>query len=133
MTSKLAVETPPPVLVNAYLTEIARAYGVAWINPDEVAPQQSDDADNTTVSLTKSRLDRLDRNSQEPIDEKESSAATPQTVGHSDKDSAEDSTSPQTSKAEPSSKKTSAATSPPPPPEDEFDLLAKRFAQLKKR
>lgn len=47
------VETPPPALVNAYLTEIAKAYGVAWTNPDEVVPQQSEDIDSTIVSSTK--------------------------------------------------------------------------------
>lgn len=70
--------------------------------------------------------------SQDVGSEKESSAAALKAVDSSEKDSAEDSTSPQTLKAEPSSKKTSTSASPSPP-EDEFDLLAKRFAQLKKR
>ena len=49
VAKKLVVETPPPTLVNAYLTEIAKGYGVLWSPPEEVAedliPSTDDDVD----------------------------------------------------------------------------------------
>lgn len=31
---KLAIQTPSAELVDAYLTEIAKAYGIGWTSPD---------------------------------------------------------------------------------------------------
>ena len=35
--SKLSTATPAPALVDAYLREIALAYGVPWLSADELA------------------------------------------------------------------------------------------------
>lgn len=40
--SKLSVETPPPVLVDGYLKEIAKAYGVAFTILEEDRVEQAD-------------------------------------------------------------------------------------------
>lgn len=36
MTKKLALSTPSPELVDAYLFEIAKGYGVSWSPPESV-------------------------------------------------------------------------------------------------
>ena len=43
VTRKLEVGTPPARLVDAYLSEIAKGYGVAWSPPK---PEGSDEADD---------------------------------------------------------------------------------------
>lgn len=35
MLSKVSNDTPSPVLVDAYVSEIARGYGITWIPPDQ--------------------------------------------------------------------------------------------------
>lgn len=43
---KLAIGTPPPDLVDAYLGEIAKGYGVEWAPP----PVQKDDSEDDVAS-----------------------------------------------------------------------------------
>lgn len=53
---KLVIETPSPVLVDGYLTEIAKAYGVKWTSPSapkvttgEVAAEVGDVCDFLSI------------------------------------------------------------------------------------
>lgn len=48
--SKLSTATPAPALVDAYLGEIALAYGVPWLSADEPAGTA---ADNNTAQEAK--------------------------------------------------------------------------------
>ena len=42
--SKLSTATPAPALVDAYLREIALAYGVPWLSADELASTDDNSA-----------------------------------------------------------------------------------------
>lgn len=42
VTRKLDIATPPPALVDAYLVEIAKGYGVDW------SPSKPDEVDSNT-------------------------------------------------------------------------------------
>ena len=48
--SKLSTATPGPALVDAYLREIALAYGVPWLSADELVS-----TDNSTAQKVKVR------------------------------------------------------------------------------
>ncbi|KIY73445.1 DUF292-domain-containing protein [Cylindrobasidium torrendii FP15055 ss-10] len=107
VVNKLDLTTPPKELVDGYLKEITRSYGVPW------APEGTELAED----------DAKDGN--EAKDEKGSSTpdlglpAIPPTEDDSDSGNKEKS---QTAKPAPSKK-----------PTDDFDDLAKRFEALKKR
>jgi hypothetical protein len=49
--SKLSTATPAPELVDAYLKEIALAYGVQWVSADELASTDT----NSTAQKVKVR------------------------------------------------------------------------------
>jgi len=113
--SKLTVATPAPALVNAYLKEIAKAYGVPWSNPDEAPSTNSDEEEEpkeATDENTKPEpkpSEKISEEGQEKGQEKpqQSASVTPEPPKGGD------------------TKK--------PPVEDEFEILSKRFAELKKR
>lgn len=49
VTKKLVVDTPPTALIDAYLTEIAKGYGLTWLPPEDIvvdSPQSTDDVDD---------------------------------------------------------------------------------------
>ncbi|KAF5374970.1 hypothetical protein D9758_000508 [Tetrapyrgos nigripes] len=106
---KLEVNTPSPELVNAYMTEIAKAYGVPWTVPDSESKHAGSKEDGEGGT-------KLDDNEE---DTQESKASDPPPT---ESEKSEDGGS-------------AAAIKPPAPetPEDEFELLTKRFAALKKR
>ncbi|PPR06144.1 hypothetical protein CVT26_005366 [Gymnopilus dilepis] len=104
--SKLTVGTPAPALVDAYLREIAKAYGVPWTDPEAQPDDSSEGQEKSEAALEAS---------ERTGEEKSKGSETP-------------SVPPESSK--PSSDVKGASS---PPVEDEFELLSKRFAALKKR
>ncbi|PPQ90948.1 hypothetical protein CVT25_008259 [Psilocybe cyanescens] len=113
--SKLNNATPAPALVDAYIREITKAYGVPWSSLDDLNPASVEEEDLKDG-------EKEDSTPSDPSEKKNEEAKT--------KDQATTSVIPEPSKAA-DAKKHSA--SPAPPVEDEFELLSKRFAELKKR
>lgn len=145
---KLGIATPSAELVDAYLSEIAKAYSVNWSPPSKPGDDDDDDKPDGGVKVSPSlgsplisSLTRI-QNTQEPAvkiavpDMKNADSSSmpklpelPPTEDEKPKENK--SKSPDTIPP-----KTSITTSSPPPPEtseDDFDALAKRFAALKKR
>ncbi|KAF5323464.1 hypothetical protein D9611_005507 [Ephemerocybe angulata] len=108
---KLDLGTPSEALVNGYLAEIARAYGVPWSPPGE-SEAKDEDADNTDPAAAEGPdLEKATEAKGSPTSDgaKTGTASTPQSA---------------------------PAPSPPPAkqtPKDEFEALSERFAALKKR
>lgn len=117
---KLSVATPSTDLVNAYLAEIAKAYGVAWSSPtlpggDDAGGGEKGPAIDASTTEVPSKSESGSGLSlpEIPTDEKPWTVKPPT----SDARTANDSTSP------PAAGKV----------KDEFEALADRFAALKKR
>ncbi|KAI0035128.1 regulator of Vps4 activity in the MVB pathway-domain-containing protein [Vararia minispora EC-137] len=127
---KLAVEMPSSALVDAYLTEIAKGYGVQWAQPGESTDHPDDGPEGgAKTALLEPPLkdvpvgvgvgDNL-RAAQSPTEEK--SVRLPELPPTEDGKRVE---SEANAAAPPSKPQTSQ--------EDEFTMLAKRFEALKKR
>ncbi|KDQ15617.1 hypothetical protein BOTBODRAFT_624511 [Botryobasidium botryosum FD-172 SS1] len=127
--AKLTFATPPAALVDAYLGEIARGYGLNWAPPS--SPEKSDGPSGTATP----KLPDL------PLNE-------PTRTAVSSKGSEGQSQSNLDKKAESKGREGSSSpselppyTPPAPPPatsqkkgeEDDFDSLQKRFEALRKR
>ncbi|KZV67655.1 hypothetical protein PENSPDRAFT_653949 [Peniophora sp. CONT] len=138
VTKKLVVETPPTALVNAYLTEIAKGYGVKWSPPEDVvddSAQSTDDIDDTPNGAVKEPTSPLDVEHLPPgvgvsdavAREGRKTPRLPELPPTEDEAegtaAAADKTVPEKAKAQ----------SKPAEPEDDFSMLAKRFEALKKR
>ncbi|KAJ7922832.1 regulator of Vps4 activity in the MVB pathway-domain-containing protein [Mycena leptocephala] len=127
---KLVNATPSTELVDAYLTEIAKAYGVEWSPlPAYSADDETDEAADGGVREPSAVGDEekeptLTSNSDDPAATLKLPTIPP--VEGKEKKPTEDNSKPKS--GSPAMKK-----SPPEAPEDEFDALAKRFAALKKR
>ncbi|KAJ7687417.1 regulator of Vps4 activity in the MVB pathway-domain-containing protein [Mycena rosella] len=129
---KLGNATPSSDLVDAYLSEIAKAYGVEWAPPPAyVESTASDEAPDGT-----SEASAVGGEEKEPTSNSDGPAATLKlpTIPPAESDGKEKKP---TEESKPKSglnppKKTSPSP-PDAPEEDEFDVLAKRFAALKKR
>ncbi|KAF9075048.1 regulator of Vps4 activity in the MVB pathway-domain-containing protein [Rhodocollybia butyracea] len=119
---KLVVATPSGELVDAYLAEIAKAYGVPWTPPSSTAGGDGPDGGVKETTL-QSELILPDLKA-----EAASASSAPKlpdippTEGENEKGA--------TSKE---GNQTKSTVTKSDPPEDEFDLLTKRFAALKKR
>ncbi|KIM47609.1 hypothetical protein M413DRAFT_439278 [Hebeloma cylindrosporum] len=111
--NKISNGTPAPALVDAYIKEIAKAYGVPWAGSGELGDPESNGEGSKEI-------DR-DMASSSPPTEKDSAI--------DEKGQRTSSATPEPSKLGESKKKPST----PPAPEDEFEILSKRFAELKKR
>ncbi|KAF9531823.1 regulator of Vps4 activity in the MVB pathway-domain-containing protein [Crepidotus variabilis] len=107
--TKLTTTTPSAELVDAYLTEIAKAYGVPWSasGPIEIPEAVTDEKKADDSGSVEGQKDNEDVKAKTEI-------------------------SPSNPDLPTLSQDTKKPTSPDPP-EDEFDLLSKRFAALKKR
>ncbi|KAG2022766.1 hypothetical protein CC2G_000491 [Coprinopsis cinerea AmutBmut pab1-1] len=103
VVKKLVIATPSSQLVDAYLTEIAKAYGVSWRPPGQEDDHEG--GDDGGVKVEKDIKEETD---------------TPETDTASLK-------LPSVSNSRPKSQPA------PSQEEDEYDALAKRFAALKKR
>lgn len=116
--NKLVTTTPSSVLVNAYLTEIAKAYGASWSAGSETETQESKEKvrENEHLNYIFSFLGyrQMSENNAEP---QESCAATvPTESGDVD-----------------TSNKSDNVIKASPQLVNEFEALAERFAALKKR
>ncbi|KAJ7755058.1 regulator of Vps4 activity in the MVB pathway-domain-containing protein [Mycena maculata] len=126
---KLGNATPSTELVDAYLTEIAKAYGVEWAPLPayaEAANEEGPDGGPKTLAVD----DRVEESATTTSISDDPAASLklptiPPAEGE-EKKSTEDS--------KPKSAPKKSSPSPPDEPEeDEFSALAKRFAALKKR
>ncbi|KIJ66411.1 hypothetical protein HYDPIDRAFT_26762 [Hydnomerulius pinastri MD-312] len=118
VVKKLVIETPSVPLVEGYLTEIAKAYGVKWTSPTA----QTVVTEGNTMGLAPAA-----KEASEPLpgySEDGSSTQTPKlpdippTEGEDEKSSA---------------KPNGLASPAKENPEDDFESLARRFQDLKKR
>ncbi|KAJ7897308.1 regulator of Vps4 activity in the MVB pathway-domain-containing protein [Mycena olivaceomarginata] len=126
---KLGNATPSTELVDAYLHEIAKAYGVAWAPPLPAysADAAGDPADTSAVGEDEKELVSTS-NPDEPANTLKLPAIPPVEGEGKEKKPTEDN-KPKSGSTAPKK----GSPSPPDEPEDEFDALAKRFAALKKR
>ncbi|KAJ7492215.1 regulator of Vps4 activity in the MVB pathway-domain-containing protein [Mycena latifolia] len=128
---KLGNATPSAELVDAYLSEIAKAYGVEWSPP--LAYAESGASDEAPEGGSKTPA--VEGEEKEPTANSDDPTAIlklptiPPTESEGKEKKPTDDSKPKSGSTP--SKKTSP--SPPDAPEDEFDALAKRFAALKKR
>ncbi|KAK0208951.1 DUF292-domain-containing protein [Desarmillaria ectypa] len=123
---KLDITMPSPELVNAYLAEIAKAYGVSWMSPNTPSSDGNiDDGSNGGVKQTAAG----EANSPPAYRPKPTAEpgpvlpAIPPDGPDNKKSKSEDATTP-VSKAQPATMDTV---------EDEFEALNRRFAALKKK
>ncbi|TFK41936.1 DUF292-domain-containing protein [Crucibulum laeve] len=121
---KISNATPSSELVDAYLSEIAKAYAVKW------SPPGTSDNSSPPDGGAKEPVDEAkeDQSSQSPVpDAQKESAASPAPVLPT--------VPPTENKKEVQETKTKTAGTKDlaDEPADEFDVLAKRFAALKKR
>ncbi|KAF8665282.1 hypothetical protein AX16_000303 [Volvariella volvacea WC 439] len=145
---KLSTETPSPELVNAYISEIAKAYGVPWNTPTPVDVGQEQKLTNEDTRLSPpvlgiiyswvSAFQKSDVDVAPKDDEKSKLSSSESGPKLPDLPPTEESKP--TSPAPPPSTTNGAGTAPSstvkestPKEEDNFDALAKRFAALKKR
>ncbi|KAH7915726.1 DUF292-domain-containing protein [Hygrophoropsis aurantiaca] len=125
VTKKLVIETPSTELIDAYLGEIAKAYGVKW-GPPTSQPQDNDGGEGDvkgTVSQTKGLDPGLPAYSQD--------AENAQTPKLPDLPPTEDDDEKSKSTSGAKSKKKDSLNEDPP--EDDFTALTRRFQALKKR
>lgn len=132
VSRKLAIFTPAPSLVDAYLKEIAKGYGIDWSPPAETPKDdfQEDDDDDEGGEQDIAQ-DSSDPQSPKPTDASTISAEArsagvrtpklPELPPTEDDDVSRGNEGPAQEPAKPLRE------------EDEFDLLAKRFEALKKR
>ncbi|KAJ3721953.1 DUF292-domain-containing protein [Lentinula raphanica] len=116
---KLDVATPSTALVEAYLGEITKAYGVPW-SSNKIKDGRDEAVENSPQ-----------HDSVLPNIEAEAASSVPSPPKLPDIPPIEDDNE-KASLLKESSQGKSAATNSTPP-EDDFDLLTKRFAALKKR
>ncbi|THH09337.1 hypothetical protein EW145_g2093 [Phellinidium pouzarii] len=121
---KLEYKTPPPKLVDAYLKEIAKGYGIAW-TPDPEDHDDSDSGGGHKESVLPPAIEP-------PLLDKSKFVADDDSPKLPDILPTED---PDKSGPEPKALGSTPAPAPPRPksPEDEFTALAKRFEALKTR
>ncbi|KAH8099721.1 DUF292-domain-containing protein [Cristinia sonorae] len=121
VSSKLVVETPPNELVDAYLREIAKGYGVPWTErePESKGSDSGGDGDGGVKNSEKTPHPPVDA-ATISAEARSAGVRTPKL--------------PEVPPTE-SEDKSSAPEKPAPPPGtlDDFDMLAARFAALKKK
>lgn len=132
MAKKLLVETPSAQLVDGYLSEISKAYGVKWISSTTQTVAKNEvgilvgDASSVIVSLTD-----LLQNQTQTLEETSESLPSYSEEGPSIAKLPD--LPPTEEEEEKATKKSnSTATSAQENPEDDFQSLARRFQQLKK-
>ncbi|KZT08602.1 DUF292-domain-containing protein [Laetiporus sulphureus 93-53] len=126
VAKKLVIATPSPSLVDAYLAEIAKGYGVKWSLPTP-SSGGNDDSGEGGVKIAEPEEETLES----PVPVKaatisaEARSAGMRTPKLPDIPPAEDRSV--------SEDKTAKPSTPPSPVEDGFEALTKRFEALKKR
>ncbi|KAJ4485614.1 DUF292-domain-containing protein [Lentinula aciculospora] len=133
---KLDTATPSTELVDAYLAEITKAYGVPW---SSAADKNGGDEPGRGLNVCAYRFfskSSRSYNSQSdivlPDIKAEAASATPTTPKLPDIPPTEDENE-KAGLSKEGSQGNNTAVIKPSPPEDDFDLLTKRFAALKKR
>ncbi|KAJ6601409.1 regulator of Vps4 activity in the MVB pathway-domain-containing protein [Mycena vulgaris] len=131
---KLGNATPSTELVDAYLSEIAKAYGVDWTPlpayQESGSSVAAPDGDSQQASAVVGGEEKEPiSNSDEPTGTLKLPAIPPVEGGGKEKKPTEDGKPKSGSNA----LKKASPSPPDAPEEDEFDALAKRFAALKKR
>ncbi|KAJ7651497.1 regulator of Vps4 activity in the MVB pathway-domain-containing protein [Mycena polygramma] len=128
---KLVNATPSTELVDAYLTEIAKAYGVNWSPLPAYSAGAADDAEAGDGGVKQASAS----GDEEPTADDPAATlklpAIPPVEGEGKEKKPTDDSKPKSGSGTAALKK--GPPSPPDEPEDEFDALAKRFAALKKR
>jgi vacuolar protein sorting-associated protein IST1 len=130
---KLTMATPSTELVDAYLSEIGRAYNVHWAPTRSATIGQDDDTDGgakTSSKETEGTSDSLPAADTEETTNissvRQKSPKLPDIPPTEDEGETKSKTA-----------ATRKASTPPPkynaPPEDDFDALTRRFEALKKR
>ncbi|KAJ7665356.1 regulator of Vps4 activity in the MVB pathway-domain-containing protein [Mycena polygramma] len=127
---KLVNATPSTELVDAYLTEIAKAYGVNWSPLPAYSAGAADDAEAGDGGVKVSASGDEEPTSDDPAATLKLPAIPP-VEGEGKEKKPTDDSKPKSGSGTAALKK--GPPSPPDEPEDEFDALAKRFAALKKR
>ncbi|PBK76606.1 DUF292-domain-containing protein [Armillaria solidipes] len=125
---KLDIAMPSPELVNAYLAEIAKAYGVSWMSPN--TPSSDDNIDDgsdgdvkRTAATTNSPPAYVPNAAEEPGPTLPAIPPSDIDGPNNKKSKSEDATT-SVSKSQPATTET---------PEDEFEALNRRFSALKKK
>jgi len=124
VTNKLVVETPSNELVDAYLREIAKGYGVPWNDP-ESKDSGADDAGDGGVKEFEKHAVLLPVDSDTISAEARSAGVRTPKLPEVPPTESEDVSA--------KGKSGTSQTAPPATPADDFDALAARFAALKKR
>ncbi|KII94036.1 hypothetical protein PLICRDRAFT_413911 [Plicaturopsis crispa FD-325 SS-3] len=128
VVKKLSMATPSAELVDAYVAEIARAYGVPWTEPTRAGQESPNDGDGPEGGVKeKARAPPLPADTTPPI----SPTASITIIDRSKTPKLPDLPPTEDAPATPAKSKPPPAA--PVSPEDDFDALAKRFAALKKR
>ncbi|KAI0815337.1 regulator of Vps4 activity in the MVB pathway-domain-containing protein [Irpex lacteus] len=122
ITKKLTTLTPPLQLVDAYLGEIAKGYGIAWSPPGA----ETDDADDESGDGGVKEADKSTA-LEAPIPDASAISVEARKAGVRTPKLPEVPPTTDTKEAAPKEATKPAAQ------EDDFDALAKRFAALKKR
>ncbi|KAI1794029.1 regulator of Vps4 activity in the MVB pathway-domain-containing protein [Ganoderma leucocontextum] len=145
VTRKLDVSTPSDALVDGYLSEIAKGYGVPWSPPKPAAAADDANDDNAEggVKAVREKEKVLDEGPASPrlLDaaaiSAEARSAGVRTPKLPEIPAEEEAPRRNEEKSEKEEKAGSLNTTPADPPtkknEDEFEALAKRFEALKKR
>lgn len=147
VTNKLTVATPPRELVDAYLGEIAKGYGVDWSPPGAPNCNNQDDGGEGGVKVSDSSpltsirqptTQSSGRKDPEKVKVLEAPLHADATTISAEARSAGVRTPklpdlPPTESGGSSNDEPKKETVKPAPPEDDFSALAKRFEALKKR
>jgi len=129
VSRKLTIATPSPELVDAYLTEIAKAYSVNWSAAPLGTTGGDDGADGGAKELAKEKASSSESPALDTLGPSTGGRRTPKLP---DIPPTEDEAG---AKGRPAA--TTKSPTPPPmyraPPEDDFEALTRRFEALKKR
>lgn len=133
VVKKLSVETPSPQLVDGYLTEISKAYGVKW-SSSTTHVVFKDEADKP-VCVTSSVIDLLTDLLQNQIHTPEQTSESLPSYSEEGPIIAKLPDLPPTEEEEEKDtrKPNTTTTSAKENPEEDFESLTRRFQELKKR
>lgn len=128
---KLDMSTPSPELVDAYLTEIARAYNVEWAATRKSGQDDGPDGGfKVQEPVTNAEKSTSQSNDEKEINEFAAKPTTTPPIDGNPQDSKNGNPSSQTNSLKGS---TASPSAPEPINENDFEALTRRFAALKKR
>ncbi|KAL4252483.1 IST1 family protein [Abortiporus biennis] len=137
VTKKLAVHTPSAELVDAYLGEIAKGYGVAWTSPSASTVKDLDQGDDGNDQVDNDDGEGGNKDTEKIQKEKDLDEPKPldatSIAAEARKAGVRTPKLPDVPPTESEKPKPAGSSKSTPPPEDDFEALAKRFEALKKR